>query len=365
MAELAEVREDALMPSTNRSESPGKRLASNDPDEELEQLLRKQRTQDLQAVPAWAETIISMQHNMSLQLSDMGKGFHGFDGRIRQLEAENVGERMKTMEGQVKELVEAVSSMRRQSASQRFADPGGEASGHLGEPSRPVHPPPLPGSENYQRTSPKSSMTPSSPTGSSETDFNHIVAGGWPEDTRRKVIDNDTWQICEQFGPNVKINRVVVYGSRANTSHIYLCPLAEQEARERFYSLQQEHSGKFQSNVGGKPIWLSPSRTPERRAKNRSTRETLSRLQAVLQSDNPDELEVEWARQLIWYKDRRIATAKLGDIRSSSEDRVVRIHIPASNDSQEAGQFYVNVTLLAALTGKTASDIEVRVQTSS
>lgn len=365
MAELVEVKGDAPMANADGSESPGKRSASNDPDEQLEQLLRKQRTQELEAVPAWAETIISMQHNMSLQLSDMGKGYHGFDGRIRQLEAENVGERMKNMEGQVKELVEAVNSMRSQSASQRFADPGGETSGQPGVPSRPVHPPPLPESENHQHTSPKSSMTTSSPTGSSETDFNHIVAGGWPEDTRRGVIDGDTWHICEQFGPNVKINRVVVYGSRANTSHIYLCPLPEQEARERFYSLQQEHSGKFHSNVGGKPIWLSPSRTPERRAKNRSTRETLNRLQAVLQSDNPDDLEVEWSRQLIWYKDRRIATGKLGDIRSSSQDRVVHIHIPASNHSQEAGHFYVNVTLLAALTGKTASDVEVRVQTSS
>ena len=367
MTEQDERAEDALMPqsfSFTGEESPGKRGAPVDPDEELDQLLRKQRVQDLQEVPAWAETLMSMQHNVSLQLAGLGKGLHGFENRLNQLESENMGQRMKEMEGQVQELVQVVRSLR-QSTPQTAAPSAGEAFRQEDGPKMSAHPPPLSRPEHSHTMSPKKGSASSSPTNSAETDYCHIVAGGWPEDTRRQILQDDTWHICNKFGPAIKVERVVVFGSRANVSHIYLSQQAGDEAREIFYRLQQEHSRQFQSKVGGEPIWLSPSRTPERRAKNRCTREALNRLQRVLQPDKVETLEVDWARQIIWCKDKRVATGKMGDMRSSSQDRVVHTQVSAGKDGQEAGHYYVNITTLAALAEKNASDVEVLVQTSS
>ena len=191
-------------------------------------------------------------------------------------------------------------------------------------------------------------------TCAADTDFNHLVLGGWPEDTRRKIVESDTWEVCRRF-ENVNIERVTVSGSRAHVSHVYLPALDVQEARTRFYDLQEKHSKKVQSKAGGEPLWISPSRTAARRAKNRATRDALMKLQKLLGTTDPELIETDWTRQIIWHKDLRVAAGTIVAMRARTDARVVAV---SSGSGDDACHYYYSITALAETSGINPGAVE-------
>ena len=92
-----------------------------------------------------------------------------------------------------------------------------------------------------------------SPTSFQDTDFCKIIAGGWETDTPRSVIKKEVAQCISQWEQAVRqqVVRTVVYGRRSRTANIILTQQPHEQARERFYAIQQAYSNKIRTSTGG------------------------------------------------------------------------------------------------------------------
>ena len=122
--------------------------------------------------------------------------------------------------------------------------------------------------------------------GESDTKFNTIIIGGWEDDTRRKQILADLDRVLRQI--NLEVKQTLVYGVRANTAQLILPELPTQQARERFYDIQRQRNQKHRTS-SGEPLWWAPSRSAERRQKNRLTRLVLTHLEHLVPEQEREE----------------------------------------------------------------------------
>ena len=145
--------------------------------------------------------------------------------------------------------------------------------------------------------------SPSRNTGNDDdTDYCHIVFGGWGRDTRRAVIEGDMRNLLASMG--LDQSQLEVKGLRSTTAHYQLPELGLRESKQRFYGLQQRWN-KSHKTSKGVDIWMAPARSDDRRQRNRVTRDGVTRLQHALGDELSNALEIEWGRQLVWLGDRR------------------------------------------------------------
>ena len=71
----------------------------------------------------------------------------------------------------------------------------------------------------------------------SDTDFNHVIFGGWNFDTPRRIIVSDDERVMSAVTSEQRtfIRRHVVFGQRAQTAHIFLKELTDPPA-DRFFT---------------------------------------------------------------------------------------------------------------------------------
>ncbi|OLP96989.1 hypothetical protein AK812_SmicGene20739 [Symbiodinium microadriaticum] len=199
----------------------------------------------------------------------------------------------------------------------------------------------------------------------SDTDYNHVILGGWEFDTPRRIIVSDVERVLSAFTPEQRtfIKRHVVFGQRAQTAHLFLKEMTDpQQSAERFYNLQGDHN-KVHRTTGGSDIWFSPSRTEERRLKNRITTlagETVLRLLST--EFSKPEIEYNYQKQLVWADGARIAAVTSELLFARPEDRISTSTITDSKG--EGMKFYFNLSVLCSKTNKTAAEMEIQLHES-
>ena len=232
----------------------------------LERLLRDKGVGSDSPAPAWAMQMQSMfmsQHSMlSTQISDFHEIVTKQDCRIDDLQhvveknKKDDDARFQALSSQVQTLTEEVR--RHRSPPQTSAvTPSGPTSSWRGE-----------GKHNGNQT---------------DTNFLHVIVGGWNFDSDRDVITRDLDAFLRHWSDSHKslIVRTFVWGRKSRIANIILQSTSSpEEDRARFYDIQAAYSNKA-SNSQGNTVWLTPSKTPERRAKNRAIsacREALAKL---------------------------------------------------------------------------------------
>ncbi|CAE7383615.1 Pfkfb3 [Symbiodinium natans] len=302
-------------PSPTLSDVEGSPSRKRDrPDEELDQMLEEAAANE--KAPAWA---IQMQSVVTEQVSILGQSLHGLSNRIDKLEAKRSSEsdRLSSLEKQLESMSTVVQKLQGGSGASgsmagaaavprpsNLNDPWsayirnqqdaakGDDSGMGGDGG-------LAGPLGSAAAAPAKAPTvfislPSSPASSPirrealrETEHSHVVLGGWAQDTRRATIEQDALKVIGLFPKGLSYDRYVIFGQRASTCHISLHPLDSADAeRNRFY-LAQNAAGRRVQATGGDLIWVSPSRSPERRARNKITRAFLEKLEQLTKPAPP------------------------------------------------------------------------------
>ena len=179
-----------------------------------------------------------------------------------------------------------------------------------------------------------------------ETEYSHVVLGGWAQDTRRATIEQDALKVIGLFPKGLSYDRYVIFGQRASTCHIFLHPLDSADAeRNRFY-LVQNAAGRRVQATGGDLIWVSPSRSPERRARNKITRAFLEKLeQLVIKAGTSCEkvgLEADWTKQVMWIADQRVCAPKPEDLCANPYEQVKASHFIDSGGLKHTHWFCVS-----------------------
>ena len=186
-----------------------------------------------------------------------------------------------------------------------------------------------------------------------------MVLGGWPKDSARRTIEEDSWEVLRRM-TEITVQKLAVYGKRASTSHAYLPPLPPSEARTRFYELQKKYE-KIITPTGGVPLWLSPSRPLEIRMKNKATRYAWRKLQSVcdMKEANPTQItsdDVDWSRQIVWLKERRVLAPSVHQLNIQPHERYTTITY--HGDQGETARLVVNLSVLEADTTQPLNIIE-------
>ena len=181
------------------------------------------------------------------------------------------------------------------------------------------------------------------------TDYCHIVCGG-PEDSPRAKVEADTWCLARAIGEG-DVKRVICYGRRCCNNHIILSSMPTDAARERFFRLQEKYSKTIQTTVpGGNPIWMSPSRTPAQRAKNRATMGAFNKINSLLSGDTSI-LDPDYSKQVVFVGDRRGAASAFNQLRSMPTEKVIAATVASGHD-EVAIRYHFNLDVIARATGK-------------
>lgn len=342
------AQERRLVPATE-PEMP----EPTDADAELARLLAKK---EMETAPSWAlalsNSLTEQVNRIAINTSALQDQIGDVDRRNQQRMAEIVkqsDERAAALQQQLDDMKKDVKALQdRQVNSAQSARPVSKPPG-LANPADAA-----PSAPSFFRPT-----TPFTRSGGDETDFNHIVLGGWPKDSARRTIEDDSWELLRRM-TEVTVQKLVIYGKRASTSHAYLPPLPPSEARTRFYELQQKYA-KSITPAGGEPIWLSPSRPLETRMKNKATRYAWHKLQSIcaLKTTNPTQIssdDVDWSRQLIWLKDRRVLAATVPQLNMQPHERYTTLTY--HGDQGETARLVVNLSVLEADTTQPINMIE-------
>ena len=330
----------------------------DDPDILLDEMVRQQqRTQQQQMMqaPPWA---VALQASMEGGIQRVGDMVQGLSSRLSHVENDRAQDvdKINTLFRKVDELSKLVAG---QSSKPESSSP--EQSSHRTRVEAS-------GADPWARYKPganqqRPTVEPLSPY--SDTDYNHVILGGWDFDTPRRIIISDVERVLSAFTPEQRtfIRRHVVFGQRAQTAHLFLKEMTDpQQSAERFYSLQGDHN-KVHRTTGGSDIWFSPSRTEERRLKNRITTlagETVLRLLST-ESSKPV-IEYNYQKQLVWADGARIAAVTSELLFARPEDRISTSTITDSKG--EGMKFHFNLSVLCSKTNKPAAEMEIQLHES-
>ncbi|OLP99350.1 hypothetical protein AK812_SmicGene18103 [Symbiodinium microadriaticum] len=184
-----------------------------------------------------------------------------------------------------------------------------------------------------------------------DTDYNHVVVGGWEEDTVKRQIQQDLGKLLATFTIEYKraISKDIIYGPRACTAHLYLHPLEPVQARDRFYALQAAYN-KTVRTASGNEMWLSPSRSPERRFQNRITGVAGKLILALWpEGIQTPVLEYNYRQQIVWAEGVRVAAASQDHLRAKSSHKLGTTEL--SDASGQGASYHFNISALSRLTG--------------
>ena len=193
------------------------------------------------------------------------------------------------------------------------------------------------------------------PDANDTTDYNHIVVGGWENDTPKKHIQDAITENLAHWdqAERAAVSKVVVYNQRARTGHVFLQSLPPDQARARFYAIQEKHGSKVRTNTG--TSYFSPSKPPEVRKKNRATRE-IGRLIAGITGSPHQTDDVDWSRQIIWCGKTRVAAVTAPALMAARDNRLMICQV--RDEYGEHTPFHVNLTALASAAGKPVAEVE-------
>ena len=306
----------------------------------LERLLRDKGVGSDSPAPAWAMQMQSMfmsQHSMlSTQISDFHEIVTKQDCRIDDLQhvveknKKDDDARFQALSSQVQTLTEEVR--RHRSPPQTSAvTPSGPTSSWRGE-----------GKHNGNQT---------------DTNFLHVIVGGWNFDSDRDVITRDLDAFLRHWSDSHKslIVRTFVWGRKSRIANIILQSTSSpEEDRARFYDIQAAYSNKA-SNSQGNTVWLTPSKTPERRAKNRAISACREALAKLLQKGT-DALVVDFGKGIIWFEFDRLAALELTQIQVVKPARVFSVKV----SSEPSFTCHFNVGPISGLTGISEAEVEAQ-----
>ena len=327
----------SLRGSGYQDKRPKLESSSRNPDDLLDDMLARRRMEE---TPPW---VLSLQNSIETQFGAINANMASMSSRLNQIETlqRQPDPRIAQLENQVADLSRVVANLQ---ANQRndvgsFASHSADARVDRLDPSPP------------RGVDPRPAPRPAPPRQTMDTDFNHIIVGGWRKDSKRGLIEEDVWKLFKPF--QQEIDQVLIYGKRSKNANVHLVQKDFMTARDRFYNIQQNLSRKVLATGSENLIWLSPSRTPERRLRNRSTRDALSRLVSML---GEQDLDTDWTNQIIWHGDTRVGSGVQSRLHGGQHDRVSTLVTTA--DSGEATQFYINLTLLSHIKGKPEDEVE-------
>ena len=362
-----------------RSTSPPKRTKRDPPDADalLDELL-SQQARHAEIVPAW---VSSLQLSVQTGFAEVKQSLNDYNARLTHVEAITSqparDPRVDALVDKVDMLTKAFDEQKKNQAAStpnstpdRFQGAGMHGSDawsvYLANQHNRSTASGSAGPAQNQKSHPAFHSTPPRLQQSefadltSDTNFNHVIIGGWQFDTPRRFILSDMDSFLKRFRDPLQhcVERTVVYGQRAQVGHLFLKPLTPELAAERFYSLQDRCSNCAQT-ASGDNIWLAPSRTAERRSKNRATRRACDFLSSLWAEGHKPELEIGWGRQVVWISGKRVASGSASALFPTTGDKVVsRVF---ENDGDIA-TFHFNVHVLQTLTGKTHAEIEASLQ---
>ena len=376
MQVVASTQQEDADDDPARASSPSKRSkrdAAKNPDEQLDELLR-QRGQSQEIVPAWAT---ALQSSIQTSLADMHELVSNCHTRLVAVEAKSLqpaqDPRVDSLAAKVEELSRMVAAQQNQNTEAKTPeqrkhqgvdapnDPWAAYHARTAQPEAS-----MPSSINtqpplQQSHGPQSQPYPTRASSmASDTDYNHVVVGGWDFDTPKRIIVDDMDRLMRSFQDlhTACVERSVVYGPCAQVGHIYLKPLSQDYAADRFYLFQELYSNKIQIG-GGSLMWLSPSRTAARRSMNKNTRRASDFLLSLLSTEPKPEIEVGWSKQGIWLSRRRVAAKVASSLMAGSSDKVIS---RAFDGDAETTRFYFNLSALQALSGVAVPEIEIKLQ---
>ncbi|CAE6970406.1 unnamed protein product [Symbiodinium natans] len=345
---------NALLPSEipieDDEDSPSKRARMEDADAALDLMLERQKASpaaSLEMVPAWARQLQASVDSNALQIREVCQDFHT---RLSYLE-DRVARPAE--DPRVSVLTEKVDELTRLVHGRPPSVPMNASSGNAADPWASFS------RQQQERTVQRSSFGPSSSQQSHDTDFCRVIVGGWCFDTPRRVILEDLSRLVATWSQADRslITKQMVFGQRAQTAHLILQPC--DFPGDRFYALQESYSNKVFTR-SGEGMWMSPSRSPARRALNKVTKRALDTISGLWPADSPPKLETSWQRQIVWLADRRVAAGTQDMLVAQPAEKVI-VKVIGKDESK----FYFNVSLLATETKQTEAEIEIKVQEAS
>ena len=205
------------------------------------------------------------------------------------------------------------------------------------------------------RDIPRSVMIPPPAVLRDVSDFSHLVLGGWPIDTRKQLIEADLQRFIDTFSL-IGVTKTAVFGKRARVGHIWLQPLSDQAARERFYDLLPR-ANKQMTATGGDLIWISPSKPYAVRERNKLLRASYDRLLKTLGlSSENDSVELDWTIGVCWVGDSRLLA--LDDAALLAKEGQKTIAVTFSKDLHGPAKAFYNLSGVAAIAQRTEGDVE-------
>ena len=85
------------------------------------------------------------------------------------------------------------------------------------------------------------------------------------------------------------------------------------------------------------------------------------KLQKLLGTTDPEIIETDWTRQIIWYKDMRVAAGTIVAVRAKEDARVVSV---SSGNGDDTCHYYYNITALAQTSGTDTGAVETALHSS-
>ena len=301
--------------------------------------------------PEWALAFMSSLDNKMDRCYGLMMGFHERLNRLEKGPIPNeVEERFRKIEGMIQQVQQQAGASNAQPAITSY---------------RSVPPPPQ-ASVNHSEQGPTGFSPDSRPFNyqsgsigqpSMITNYNHLIAGGWDDGTKRDIILHNAKMIFGKLQPPVQPTEWVVFGSRNSTCHIHLPVLPQNEGLQRFQLIKQQIHDKFPAAPSpSRCMWITASKPKEIRLRNRRTMRAQDKLQHLLRSlGSTLELEVQWGRALIWLDCRRAASAEPSQLLADASSRIVAL----STDETQPGMLYhFNLSAISALTGEPEDRVE-------
>lgn len=314
--------------------------------------------------PEW---VTDLKQHIAEQFSQFSGLVSGFNQRLMRLEEDASPQRLHRMEEKLGNLELALQELKDQGLSRSTqaaprdrALPQSAAPPFIGLPDYPLK------DEQQHRTFFETGRVGPSMFGDSrdhaathtyQTDYNHVIVGGWEDGTKRDVILKATSTAIQQHNPPLEVDSLQVYGKRGSICHMFLKPPQAQTAYERYQSIRNQIHDKIPIDASGHgKMWFTASKPKAVRMRNRRTMLAKSKLEQFLtQISSQLELDVEWSKGLIWLGNKRIAADTTHTLSASNGQYVIAM---STDPTQAEMVFHFNLTNISNMTGEEQGRIE-------
>ena len=131
------------------------------------------------------------------------------------------------------------------------------------------------------------------------------------------------------------LQRHAVFGPRTRVAHLFLQNAPETTAKSRFFEMLPRINKVFKLS-NNSLMWISPSKSLEKRAMNRNTSKAVEKIHRLCPQPCTD-IETDWKTGIIWLRGKRVATASCRDLFSENADMAITLLMPGDDKS---GLFY-------------------------